>query len=415
MPLDDSKIYIVGVGMTKFGLMPDRSIKEMVETATTDALSDAGVQADQVEAVFYSNVGQGVIEGQVCVPGQIALRPLGFESIPIVNVENACASGSTAAYLACMQIRAGTADIVMAIGAEKLSTSDLDKRNSVFAGGYDVHDAEAVFAKLEAMAADAPAPPVEGARSPFMDIYSYWSRAYMKDFGATQRDLAEISSKNHWHSTMNELCQFQRTFTVDEVLSARPLSYPLTVPMCSGFSDGAAAAVICSAAGVRKLRAEDRAIAIESIVLASGTQRDARDWDLHITRLAGDKAYRLAKIAPEEIDIAELHDATAFGELLNAENLRLVARGQGGPAVVSGETKLGGRIPINVSGGLESRGHPLGATGLAQIHELVVQLRGEAGTRQVRNARIGLFENGGGLLGVEEASAVVGILSRLGY
>ncbi len=413
MPLDESKVYIVGIGMTKFGLMPDRSIKAMVEGATITALSDAGASAGEVECVYFSNVGQGMIEGQVCVPGQIALRPLGFEEIPIVNVENACASGSTAVYLAWMQIRAGAADVVLAVGAEKLSTDDLHRRNAVFAGGYDVHESHAVFAELEAMAADAPAPGVEGARSPFMDIYAYWARAYMRDFGATQQDLAEISSKSHWHSTMNPLCQFQHALSVSEVLAARALSYPLTVPMCSGYSDGAAAAVLCSAAGVRLLRAADRAVAIESIVLASGSQRNARDWDLHITRLAGDKAYRIARLSPNDIDVAELHDATAFGELLNAENLWLVPRGQGGRAAASGETRLGGRIPINVSGGLQSRGHPLGATGLAQVHELVAQLRGQAGSRQVADAQYGLFENGGGLLGVEEASAVVGILGRV--
>lgn len=407
------KVYVAGVGMTRFGLEPGRSIKAMVREAVEGCLADAGAAVGDVGSLVYANVGQSVIEGQTTTAGQVALRPLGFEGVPISNVENACASASTAFYLAWTQIQAGVTDIALAVGTEKLSTEDTAARDRVFEGAMDVHERDRVIADLEALAAGTESPPVEGHRSIFMDIYGYWSRAHMRDFGSTQRQLAAIASKNHWHSSFNPLCQFQKQFSIEDVLAARALSYPLTVPMCSPYSDGAAAALLCSEAGLRRLKHAARPVTVEATVLGSSVDRDPHDWERHITKLTADKAYRQSGLAPEQMHVAEVHDATAFGELLNSENLGLAARGDGGPAAERGETTLGGRIPINVSGGLESRGHPIGATGLAQIHELVLQLRGSAGDRQVENARYAIAENGGGLYGVEEASAVVTILGRV--
>jgi len=412
MPISDP-VYIAGIGMTKFGLFPERSIKTMVREAVGLCLKDAGAQPSDVEGLYFGNVGQSLMEGQVASPGQIALRPLGFERAPITNVENGCASSSSALWLAVMQIRAGMADIALAVGTEKLSTDELERRESVFLGGFDVHDREGVFAALTRYSEGVESPPVEGPRSAFMDIYGHWARAHMRDFGSTQEQLAAIASKNHWHSTMNSLCHFQKPFTIEEVLAGRPLAYPLTVPMCSPYSDGAAAALVCSRRGLQKLGATS-AVSILALVQVSGTDRDYRNWDHHITKIAADLAYEQASVAPTDIDFAEVHDATAFGELLNAENLSLVPRGKGGIAAMNGETTLGGRIPINPSGGLESRGHPLGATGLAQVYEIVTQLRGHAGPRQVEGARLGITENGGGLYGIEEAAAVVGIFAAPG-
>lgn len=414
--LNQDAVYVAGVGMTRFGLVPDRSIKQIVREAVTTCLDDAGAAVGDVEAAFFANVGQGLLEGQTGTPGQMALRPLGFQSILIANVENACASGMTALHLAAGQIRAGMADIVLAIGAEKLSVEDVAKRDALFGGGMDVHDRDAALARLIALGSGIEMPPVEGERSVFMDMYGCWARAHMADFGTTQRQLAAIAAKNHGHSVDNPYCQFRRAFSIDEVMAARPLSYPLTVPMCSAYSDGAAAALLCSAEGLRKLgqAAQDGAVRIAASVLQTGSDRDDRDWDRHVTRLAADRAYDQAGIAPEAIDLAEVHDATAFGELLNVENLRLAARGEGGPAAERGDFTLGGRVPVNVSGGLESRGHPLGATGLAQVHELVTQLRGRAGGRQVAGARHAMLENGGGLYGVEDAAAAVAIFAAPG-
>lgn len=410
--LDPRKAYVVGVAMTRFGLNPPRSIKEMVREAVSNCLADAGADTGDVQSVTFGNVGQGILEGQSGTPGQMALRPLGFQRVPIMNVENACASGSTAFHVAWTQVRAGVADIALAVGAEKLSIEDQQRRDALFLGGVDVFETEAVVARLAALAEGAEAPPVEGQRSVFMDIYAYWARAHMRDFGTTQRQLAAIAAKNHHHSVENPNCQFRKDFTIEEVLAGRALSYPLTVPMCSPYSDGAAAALICSEAGVRRLSAQSIAAPVEAIVLGTGIDRPDRDWDQHVTRLAADRAYEIAGLGPADIDLAEVHDATAFGELLNAENLRLAPRGEAGPAAERGEFSIGGRIPINPSGGLESRGHPLGATGLAQIHELVTQLRGRAGARQVEGARHAILENGGGIYGVEEAAAVVAIFGQ---
>ncbi|WP_016744798.1 thiolase family protein [Rhizorhabdus wittichii] len=409
-------VYVAGVGMTRFALLPGRTVKQLVREAVSACLDDAGARAADVEAAFFANVGQGLLEGQTGTPGQMALRPLGFQAIPIVNVENACASGMTALHLGMAQVRAGMADIVLAIGAEKLSVEDVAKRDALFAGGMDVHDRDAAMARLAALGAGTSVPLAEGERSVFMDMYGCWARAHMADFGTTRRQLAAIAAKNHGHSVDNPYCQFRRAFTVDEVLAARSLSYPLTVPMCSPYSDGAAAALLCSAEGLRRLgdAARAGAVRIAASVLQTGSDRDDRDWDRHVTRLAADRAYDQAGIGPDAIDLAEVHDATAFGELLNVENLRLAARGEGGPAAERGDFTLGGRVPVNVSGGLESRGHPLAATGLAQIHELVTQLRGRAGPRQVAGARHAMLENGGGLYGVEDAAAAVAILAAPG-
>lgn len=409
-----SAIYVVGVGMTPFGLFMERSIKTMVREAVSQCLEDAGACTADVGAIFFSNMGQGVLEGQTAVPGQTALRPLGFQGVPIVNLENGCASGSSALYLACTQLRAGMTDIALAVGAEKLSTPDTAARDRLFAGGMDVTDIDGAFARLRALGEGVEGPEPRGQRSVFMDVYSYWARGHMRAFGTTQRQLAAVASKNHHHSTMNPLCQYQREFSVEEVLAGRPLTYPLTVPMCSPYSDGAAAALVCTEAGLRRLGARSaRAVRLDACVLRSGVDRGLDQfWDQHITKLTADAAYAAAGICPQDVDVAEVHDATAFGELLNTENLGLVPRGEGGPAAERGETRLGGRIPVNPSGGLECRGHPLGATGLAQIFELVTQLRGEAGFRQVSGARVAAAENGGGFYGVEEASAVVTLLSR---
>jgi len=409
-----SDLHIAGIGMTKFGLYVERPVKAMVREAVAACLADADARPEDVEAAYFSNLGQSVIDGQTAVPGQVALRPLGFQGLPIVNVENGCASASTALWLACTQLRAGLADVVLAIGVEKLSTQDTALRDKVFAGGMDVTDVEGTFERLRELGRGIDGPPAQGERSVFMDVYACWARGHMREFGTTQRQLAAVAAKNHRHSAENARCQFQKQFSIDEVLAGRALAYPLTVPMCSPYSDGCAAAIVCTTRGLQRLAGRrSRAIRIAACVQRSGIDRGLdRFWDRHITKLTAAAAYEVAGMGPEDVDVAEVHDATAFGEILNTENLGLVPRGEGGPAAERGETALGGRMPVNPSGGLESRGHPLGATGLAQIFELVTQLRGEAGARQVQDARVAIAENGGGLWGVEEAAAVVTLLRR---
>jgi acetyl-CoA acyltransferase len=406
--------FIAGISMTRFGPQPDRSFKDLVHEACCDALADAGARTSDIETVFFSTALQGPIEGQG-VPGQIALRGAGLGGIPVINVENACASGATAFWLACRHLQAGAADIVLVVGAEKMAYPDDKRRARVmasFAGGLDQEDAAATFANLAALGEGVSGTDGQGARSAFMDIYAMICRAHMARFGTTQRQLALIASKNHDHAADNERCHYRSRISVDEVLSARPLAYPLTVPMCSPLSDGASALVLCTEDGLRRLNASHARVRVLSSELRSAGVREWADFDQHVVRRAALAAYAKAGVGPNDINVAEVHDAASFGELLMSELLGFCGAGEGGPFAESGATWLGGKLPINPSGGLESKGHPIGASGLAQLFELTTQLRGNAGSRQVGNARTAIQENGGGLLGVEEAAAVVSILQR---
>lgn len=243
-----------------------------------------------------------------------------------------------------------------------------------------------------------------------MDAYAMGARWHMSQFGSTQKQLAVICSKNHLHGSLNPLAQYQTTMAVDEVLADRPVAYPLTRAMCAPVGDGAAAAILCSASYLKKLT-DARPVRIRASVLGSGMHRDIDGPD--IGERLSKQAYATAGVGPEDIDLAELHDATSYGELHQTEAMGFCPLGEGGIFAESGATTLGGRLPVNTSGGLECRGHPIGASGLAQIHEVVTQLRGEAGKRQVEGARIGLTENGGGNLGVEEASMTIHILEKV--
>lgn len=410
-----SAIYIVGAGMTRFGPDPAGSVKTLTQAALTDALADCDLSASDIDTAFYSNAVQDVVEGQVSIPGQIALRHAGVEGIPIVNVENACASASTALWLAVNQVRSGASEIALAIGAEKMAFSDAERRAKVmaaFSGGLDIELEQATLGEIEAEGEGITGISGEGHRTRFMDIYAALCRAHMAKFGTTQRQLALIASKNHGHASLNSRCHYNKKMTIEEVLAARPLGYPLTVPMCSPLSDGGAAAIICNDRTVDRLGARSRAIRVDACVLKSATTRRWADLENHVAARASQDAYRLAGIGPGDVNVAEVHDAASFGELFMSEMLGLCEPGGGGALAESGATTLGGAIPINPSGGLESKGHPIGATGLGQIFELVTQLRGEAGARQVEGAKTALQENGGGFLGVEEGAAMVTVLSR---
>lgn len=411
-----SDIYVVGVGMTPFGRLTDLSVKTMVRQATEAALADAGLAKEAIEAAFFGNASQGHMEGQQMIRGQIALRDMGISRIPVVNVENACASGSSALTLAVNHLRAGAGDVALAVGAEKMFSADRGLMFSAFDSALDVSRSAEVRADLLRMGEGVEVPP--GTTSPkpysvFMDVYAAFARAHMKRFGTTQHQIAAVAAKNHAHSVHNPLSQYRNAYTIDEVLGAAPITYPLTVPMCSPVSDGAAAAIVCTAAGLRRLGLDTRrAVRVLSSVIQTGSDRDCTDVHNHLTVHAARRAYEAAGVSPCDVSVAEVHDATAMGEIIQIENLGFCEFGEGGPTSERGDTAIGGRIPVNPSGGLESKGHPVGATGIAQVHELVTQLRGEAGPRQVEGARIALAENGGGLYGVEEAVACVTILGR---
>jgi acetyl-CoA acetyltransferase len=307
-------------------------------------------------------------------------------------------------------------DVVLALGSEKISNPNKSLSFQAYAAAMDVEDIENNMKRFAELSKEfdtvIPLDKKESGdeRSIFMDVYAMSAKWHMKRFGSTQRQLAVIAAKNHWHASMNPLAQYQKSITVEEVLNDKLVSYPLTRPMCAPVGDGAAAAILCSESFIKKLGTA-RAVKIRASVLGSGVDRDIDAPDIGM-RLAK-QAYEKAGIGPEDIDTAELHDATAYGELHQTEAMGFCKLGEGGIFAESGATKLGGRLPINTSGGLESRGHPVGASGLAQIYEVILQLRGEAGKRQVEGARIALTENGGGFIGVEEAAMCINIFEKV--
>ncbi len=410
-----SEVHIVGVGMTPFGKYPGKSVKALTREAVQAALADAGLSQEDIGAAFFANATQSPIEGQHMVGGQIALREMGFEETPITNVENACASASSALNLAYTHVLSGQSDIALAVGADKMIHPDRSRGFAVFDGAWDVTTASQTAATLAELGAGLERPAGRAGdadqRSLFMDVYSYLAKYHMKTYGTTERQLAAVAAKNHFHSTMNSLSQYQNDMSIEEVLAARMICWPLTLPMCSPISDGAAAAIVCNRQGLERVK-NARAVRIHASVISGGRNRDPRKLDEQIGRIAAMRAYEKAGFGPQDMSLAEVHDASAFAEVQQSENLGFCEYGQGGWIAERGETRLGGRIPINPSGGLECKGHPIGATGLAQIHELVTQLRHEAGKRQVEGARLAIAENGGGFYRCEEAVAVIHILGR---
>jgi acetyl-CoA acetyltransferase len=402
--------------MTSFGRLLERTIYDMTSEAVGLALEDAGCGTADIGTAFYATLTNGQLQGQTAIPGPIAMRRAGIEGIPVFTVENACAAGSSAFNLATMALRAGICDIALAVGAEKMNIADKARMFATFDGGWDVSTVEANKATLLAIGDGVVSPPGTVSEKPysvFMDVYAAFCRHHMKTYGTTQRQIAAVAAKNHQHSVHNPLAQFQQSFSVDQVLASPPITYPLTTLMCSPISDGAAATVLCTGEGLKRLTgAGRRAVRVLSSVVQTGSTRRIDEPHKVVAHLAARKAYEQAGVGPGDVDVAEVHDATAMGEILNAESLMLAPLGDGGCAAERGEFTIGGRIPINPSGGLESKGHPIGATGLGQIHELVTQLRGEAGSRQVAGARIAIQENGGGLYGIEEAVVAVSIFAR---
>lgn len=410
-----TQVFVVGVGMTPFGKHLDQSAGDLARAAATQALTDAGAAAGDIELAFYANTAQASIEGQMGVKGQHALFPLGVRGAPIFNVENACASSTAGLYLAYCQIAAGQVDVALVVGAEKLNTPDREKKFATFNQPQDFAAAKAFVDAWWSDSADVLPPEGtvidEAMRSPFMDIYAINAKRHMKRFGTTWEQLAAASSKNHAHSQKNPLAQYRMPVPVDEVLSARVISWPLTLPMCAPISDGGSAVVLCSERALSRF-AGAAPVRIAGMGMRSGTDRDIGDLENSALRLAGRKAMAQAGIAPSDIGVAEVHDASAFSELTHLEALGICGFGESGPFIERGDASFGGAVPVNLSGGLQSKGHPVAATGLGQIHELVLQMRGRAEGREVPGARWAVASNGGGFIGVEDAIAAVTVLER---
>jgi len=406
------EVKIIGVGLTPFGKYLDKSLKELAEEACRNAFEDAEIAAMDMQAAFVANAMAGLITGQESIRGQVMLRPMGIGDIPIINVENACASASTAMYLAWMAVGSGQFDVVLVLGAEKLYHTERERSFQAIAASMDVEriqDWLMIREQEKQLNNLRPGQERIPNRSVFMDFYAMGARNHMAKYGTTVEQMAALSAKNHYHGSLNPYARYHQVYTVDEILGSPMVAYPLTRLMCSPVGDGAGAAIICSADYARARGASD-AITLRNVAIGSGVDRQLDEPDI-VSRVAG-RAYEMSGIGPEDVDVAEVHDATAFGELMATEELGFCDRGEGGPFAEAGHTKLGGKIPVNTSGGLESRGHPVGATGVAQVAELVRQLQGKAGLRQVEDARVGLAQNGGGAIGVEAAAMAVTVLSK---
>jgi acetyl-CoA acyltransferase len=347
------------------------------------------------------NAIAGLITGQEMVRGPVVLRPIGVQGIPVVTVENACASASTALHLAWQGIRSGAYDVVLALGVEQMVHPDRQVTFDAIGTAVDLEEVAALRARWGTEGDD---------RSLFMDLYAHLTRSYMQASAATVENLAQVVVKARAHAARNPLAQYRQPTSVEEVLAARTVVDPLTLPMCAPIGDGAAAVVLVGADHPGQ-DGRRPGVAVLGSQLRSGT---APGHGPAAATAAATAVYDQAGIGPEDVDVVELHDATAPAELMSYEHLGLAGAGEGPKLLADGATALGGRLPVNPSGGLLSRGHPIGATGLAQVCELVWQLRGEAGDRQVPGARVGLAHNGGGWLEGDSAAMGVHLLAQQG-
>lgn len=404
---------VAGVGMTRFGKMLDRGLKSIGAEAVEAAIKDAGIDKSEIEAAFVGNAAAGLVTGQECIRGQVVLRSAGIGRIPVINVENACASASTALHQAAAMVTAGLYDVVLALGVEKLYDEDKRKSFAAFSGAVDVEALAEIMERLKKGAEETGATKAtEGAgqnRSMFMDIYAASARNHMKRYGTTERHFARIAAKNSFHGSLNPRAQFREKLTIEDVLNSPMIAEPLTRPMCSPIGDGAAATIIVSERKAAQMGLTSP-VRISSMVLRSGWDHSGDEAGL--VEVCSSEAYAEAGVGPHDISVMEVHDASAPAELMAYESLGLCAKGEGGAMVDSGATWLGGTIPVNTSGGLLRKGHPVGATGIAQIVELTEQLQGRSGDRQVAGAKVALAHNGGGNIGSDAAAMCVTILVR---
>jgi acetyl-CoA acyltransferase len=404
-------VFVAGIGMTPFGRHLDKSHTDLTRWSVGEALADAGAAPGDIDMAVYANVTQGFVAGEMSIPAEYALRPLGIEGVRAIHVEAACASATMGFHLAYDYIRAGLAEMVLVVGTEKLYSDDPARKFAVFRQPLDIAEAQRYLDVTKGRLAPVP----EGSESPsvnaLMDAYAAQARLHMATYGTTARQIAAVAAKNHTHSAHNPLSQYRKAMTVDEVIAARIVAWPLTVPMCAPISDGSAAAILCSPEAARRL-GDLRLIRVRACVSRTGRNRAPDDYAQHVTRGVSMAAYQAAGLAAADIDLAEVHDASSSGEIVQIEALGLCGPGEAGPGAERGDFSIGGRVPVNTSGGLVSKGHPLGATGLGQIHELISQLRETADGRQVEGARVAMAENSGGFYGVEDGMSCVTILSR---
>ncbi len=407
-------VAVIGAGMTNFGKFLDRSMKNLTREAVEGALGSAGMDKSQLQAAVVGNATAGLITGQEMIRGQVALRDMGIGGIPIINTENACASSSTAFHVAWTYVASGMYDVALAVGMEKLYHEDKTRSFKAIGSAVDVEwvqQMQAAAAAAKEAKKDQDNPGVaEGAgekRSMFMDFYAAFARSHMQRYGTTKEQFARIAVKNHYHGSLNPHAQYREVYTLEDILTSPPVAEPLTRLMCSPIGDGAAAAVLVSPEIARQMTTKP--VWVKASVLNSGFDRQPGEDD--VTTVTAKNAYEQAGVGPEDLNVLEVHDASAPAELVLYEELGLCAEGEGGALIDSKATYFDGPKAVNPSGGLISKGHPIGATGVAQIYEIFSQLRGEAGDRQVKNPKVGLTENGGGMVKGDPAAVSIHIFA----
>ena len=386
------EVFVAGAAMTRFGKHLERSSRELVEEAVAAVLADAGLQPADIGACYVGNAVSGLMNGQESIRGQVVLRNTGLLGVPIVNVENACASSSTALHLGRQAVASGEQDHVLVLGYEKLYDQDRQRSFRAFNASMDLDEMRRRF------------PSGGEGRSVFMDLYASFSEPAGAG-GPTPPDeeaLGMVSVKNHHHGALNPYSQFRDEVSLEEVLASRRIAGPLTLLMCSPLSDGAAALVLSSRPP------HGGQVRVAASVLTSG-RGDDRSMPDAVARAAG-QAFERAGLGPEDLDVVELHDATAIAELHLYEELGLCGPGEAARLVLDRVTWLGGRLPVNPSGGLLARGHPIGATGAAQVVELTWQLQGRCDQRQVTEPKVALAQNAGGWVGTDAAACAVHVL-----
>ncbi len=412
-------VYILGAHTTPFQKWPDKSGKDLTRDAFLGAVKDAGLtDGGVVESAYFSNCGMGLLWGQDMLRGHCMFAPMVEEGLfpertPLVNVEGGCASGSMAVHLAWKDILSGLHDVSLALGMDKFYLDDMKLVLTAFDHGIDRLDKDRLIGEYQAIAKECGQTFGFGPnRTIFMDTYAMQANWHMWKWGTTQQQIAVAASKNHYHGSLNHNAQYRFEISPEKVLEDYEVSYPLTRSMCAPIGDGAAAVILCSEKFLQQQPAavQRRAVKVRASVLSGGKHRPISEPGL--SKWAADKAYSLSGLQSDDIDVAEVHDATSFCEIYQAEMMGFCPIGDGGKFIESGATTLGGKIPINTSGGLVSKGHPIGATGVSMMYEVAAQLRGEAGKRQVKDARYGLIENGGGVISVEEFACGVTLLER---
>jgi len=382
-------VAVIGVGAHPVGKYEHLALKDLAREAIWGALRDADVEPEKIDVAYVGNSLGGLLTGQEGIRGQVVMQDAGFGGLPVINVENACASGATAFRGAWLEVASGNADFALAVGVEKMFVGDIAKSISAIAADSEL--------ELSRMGKQFSA---SYAIHPKINL-----KGKMRDYGWTPADFANVAVKNSDNGSKNPVAQHRRPLTTEDVLQSRMIADPLTLFMCSSIGDGAAAAIVCSADAAKKLSSRPL-VNIGACILKSGVYRLPNDDRADTLTLTAEAAYEAAGISPEDVDLAEVHDAMAPAELMIYERLGFCGPGEGPKLINERVVTLDGNKPVNPSGGLSARGHPIGATGILQMYEIVRQLRGECGDRQIQNnPKVGLAQNQGGLLLGQDSAA----------